>query len=38
MLTPEEAIRIQDGLGTDIAMSLDELVETPAPPEAVARR
>jgi len=30
MLTPEDAIRIQDGLGTDIAMSLDELVELPA--------
>ncbi len=29
-LTPEDAIRIQDGLGTDIAMSLDELVEMPA--------
>ena len=35
MLTPEEAIRIQDALGTDIAMSLDELVELPAPAEAV---
>jgi queuine tRNA-ribosyltransferase len=34
-LTPEDAIRIQDGLGTDIAMSLDELVEAPAPPETV---
>ncbi len=30
MLTPEEAIRIQDGLGTDIAMSLDELTELPS--------
>jgi len=30
LLTPEEAIRIQDGLGTDIAMSLDELVESPS--------
>ena len=30
LLTPEDAIRIQDGLGTDIAMSLDELVEMPA--------
>ncbi len=30
LLTPEEAVRIQDGLGTDIAMSLDELVEQPA--------
>jgi queuine tRNA-ribosyltransferase len=35
LLTPEEAVRIQDGLGTDIAMSLDELVESPATPEAV---
>jgi queuine tRNA-ribosyltransferase len=34
-ITPEDAIRIQDGLGTDVAMSLDELVELPAPPEAV---
>ena len=32
---PEEAIRIQDGLGTDIAMSFDELVELPAPIEQV---
>jgi queuine tRNA-ribosyltransferase len=30
LLTPEDAIRIQDGLGTDIAMSFDELVEMPA--------
>jgi queuine tRNA-ribosyltransferase len=29
-LRPEDAIRIQDGLGTDIAMSFDELVELPA--------
>ena len=35
LLTPEEAIRLQDGLGTDIAMSLDELVELPALPEVV---
>src|SRR5262249_51614204 len=28
-LSPEDAVRIQDGLGTDIAMSLDELVELP---------
>jgi queuine tRNA-ribosyltransferase len=35
-LTPEEAIRIQDGLGTDIAMSFDEPVEMPAAPEAVS--
>jgi queuine tRNA-ribosyltransferase len=34
-LTPEEAIRIQDGLGTDIAMSLDELTAPPATPESV---
>jgi queuine tRNA-ribosyltransferase len=33
LLTPEDAVRIQDGLGSDIAMSLDELVdlETAAP-------
>jgi queuine tRNA-ribosyltransferase len=35
MLSPEEAIRIQDGLGTDIAMSLDELVEDGSTPEQV---
>ena len=35
LLSPEEAIRIQDGLGSDIAMSLDELVELPAAPEVV---
>ena len=35
MLTPEAAIRIQDGLGTDIAMSFDQLVDLPAPPEEV---
>ena len=34
-LTPEDAIRIQDGLGTDIAMSFDELVELPASAETV---
>ncbi|MFI5370884.1 MAG: tRNA guanosine(34) transglycosylase Tgt [Candidatus Eisenbacteria bacterium] len=32
---PDEAIRIQDGLGTDIAMSFDELIELPAEPAAV---
>jgi queuine tRNA-ribosyltransferase len=37
LLTPEDAIRIQDGLGTDIAMSFDELVETPASSEQVSR-
>jgi queuine tRNA-ribosyltransferase len=34
-LSPEDAIRIQDGLGTNIAMSLDELVELPAEPATV---
>jgi queuine tRNA-ribosyltransferase len=36
-LGPEESIRIQDGLGTDIAMSLDELVDLPAEPQVVSR-
>jgi len=31
VLTPEAAIRVQDGLGTDIAMSFDHLVRLPAP-------
>ena len=35
MLSPEQAIRVQDGLGTDIAMSFDHLVRLPATPEAV---
>jgi queuine tRNA-ribosyltransferase len=35
LLSPEEAIRVQDGLGTDIAMSFDHLVRLPAPPEEV---
>lgn len=35
LLTPELAMQIQDGLGTDIAMSFDQLVELPAPPEVV---
>ncbi len=35
VLSPEDAIRIQDGLGTDIAMSLDELVQLPAEPATV---
>jgi queuine tRNA-ribosyltransferase len=30
-LSPEEAIRVQDDLGTDIAMSFDHLVRLPAP-------
>jgi queuine tRNA-ribosyltransferase len=34
-LGPEEAIRVQDALGTDIAMSLDELVESGATPRQV---
>ena len=33
LLTPESAMQIQDGLGTDIAMSLDHLIELPAPIE-----
>src|SRR5262245_35051042 len=37
VLTPERAIEIQDALGTDIAMSLDELVEVPSQPEDVRR-
>lgn len=36
MLSPEQAIRVQDGLGTDIAMSFDHLVRLPATPEAVS--
>src|SRR5437773_9239632 len=32
-LTPEKAIRVQDDLDTDIAMSLDELIEMPSPAE-----
>lgn len=35
LISPEAAMRIQDGLGTDIAMSFDELVELPAPAERV---
>jgi len=35
LLTPEAAVRAQDGLGTDIAMSLDELIEHPAAPDTV---
>jgi len=36
-LAPEDAIRIQDGLDTDIAMSLDELVELESEPAMVRR-
>lgn len=35
LLTPEIAMQVQDGLGTDIAMSFDQLVRLPAPPEEV---
>ena len=35
MMTPEHAIRVQDGLGTDIAMSFDHLVRLPAPAHEV---
>jgi queuine tRNA-ribosyltransferase len=35
MLSPEGAIRVQDGLGTDIAMSFDHLVRLPAPADEV---
>ncbi len=34
-LSPERAIQIQDALDTDIAMSLDQLVELPAEPATV---
>ena len=34
-LTPERAIEIQDALGTDIAMSLDQLVEVPSTPQEI---
>jgi len=37
LLTPEDAIRIQDGLGSNIAMALDELVALPADAEPVRR-
>lgn len=35
LLSPERAMQIQDGLGTDIAMSFDQLVRLPAPIEQV---
>src|ERR1043166_2342671 len=35
LLSPEAAIRVQDGLGTDIAMSFDHLVRLPAPADEV---
>src|SRR5437588_1520562 len=34
LLTPEKAVEIQLALGSDIAMVLDECIETPAPREA----
>ncbi|MCS7304734.1 MAG: tRNA guanosine(34) transglycosylase Tgt [Thermoguttaceae bacterium] len=34
-LSPEEAIRIQEALGSDIAMVLDHVVGLPSPPELV---
>jgi len=36
-LGPEDAVRIQDALGTDIAMSLDELIELPASADDIRR-
>ena len=41
LLTPEKAVEIQLALGSDIAMVLDECIETPAPPgkaEAALKR
>ena len=35
MLTPEMAVEIQETLGVDIAMALDECIEWPAAPERV---
>ena len=35
MLTPERAVQIQEALGSDVAMILDELVGLPAPPDVV---
>lgn len=34
-LTPEEAVRIQEQLGSDVAMVLDHVIALPASPEAV---
>ncbi|TWT99189.1 Queuine tRNA-ribosyltransferase [Botrimarina colliarenosi] len=34
-LTPERSIQIQEQLGADVAMQLDEVVQLPSPPEAV---
>lgn len=35
LISPEKAMQVQDGLGTDIAMSFDQLVELPAPAATV---
>src|SRR5262249_44997435 len=35
LLSPEEAVRVQDALEPDVAMSFDQLVRLPAPPEEV---
>src|SRR5262249_48872493 len=35
LLSPEQAIRVQDALDPDVAMSFDHLVRLPAPPEEV---
>ncbi len=35
VIGPEDAVRIQDGLGSDVAMALDELVELPAEPASL---
>src|SRR2546428_10160217 len=35
MLSPEDAIAVQEGLGVDVAMSLDECVPASAPTERV---
>lgn len=34
-LSPEEAVRIQERLGSDVAMVLDQVVGLPSPPEVV---
>ncbi len=36
-LTPEDAVRVQETLGADVAMALDVLVGLPAPTEVVRR-
>ncbi len=34
-LTPERSVQIQEQLGADVAMQLDEVVQLPSPPEVV---